>query len=150
MNKKTLIVISSILALGLVAIGTARLVQYLTPTVASPEVYERVEAERYEVEFPKTVNYWPTYGSFEASFADPSDTILAGVVYTLTDEDEPMSATSVCNFVVYCDGGLVTDTAASVDVLIGAYGRYVISSTQVVGEPTAYTLVPIYDYVLVE
>jgi hypothetical protein len=112
-------------------------------------VYHRVEAEKYEVVFPETVNSFATYGNLYWSTMGRDDCHLFGSI-EFFDEDCLDGDDFYLSFQIYCDGYLTTQATSLYEVAPGEYGRYVISEYQEWDEPVAFTLEPIYEYVLVE
>ena len=127
------------------------LVKYLVPPVDAPSaepVYHRVEAERYEVVFPREVNGGTTYGTLQWSEQALEEWPLFGAIQ-FSDEDCLYEDVFYLSFDIYCDAPIFAEATLLHEVAQGEYGRYVISETQVADEPVAYTLEPIYEYVLV-
>ena len=131
------------------------LVKYLVPPVDAPSaepVYHRVEAERYEVVFPINVNgNGGTFGALNCGTFSMEDFGCAGGTFVIEDDDliDGIYDLPHFEFYVYLDSVSTTISTDNHVVLQGEYGRYVISETQVADEPVAYTLEPIYEYVLV-
>jgi|LSQX01.2.fsa_nt_gb hypothetical protein len=124
-----------------------RMIQYLVPE-ESESFYERVEVEKYEIVFPMLVNSFRTNGSLQWSTMAFDDSPMFGAIQ-FSDEDCLDDGYFYLVFKVYCDEYVSQPTLWHV-VDRGEYGRYVISETQVEDEPVAYTLEPIYEYVLVD
>lgn len=116
----------------------------------SEPVYTRIEAERYEIQFPYLVNGNMTFGMIHSSVYLIDDSMIAGLFVALTDEDELNEDSYVATIVVYVDDSAMTEPTLPLEIETGAYGRYVIGDTQVNGEPLSYTLLPLYDYVLAD
>ncbi len=154
MNKKSLVVLSAVLAIGFAAVGLPRLIQFLTPSdtssVEEEPRYERVEAERYEIQIPLKVNDYFTYGCLYVGDFAIDDGALFGL-HSFDDEDchNVLIDGFVLRFIVYIDGLSMSETTDQPHIEQGSYGRYVISETQVAEEPVAFTLEPLYEYVLV-
>lgn len=169
MNKKTLSILVAVMALGLAAVGVSRLVQYVNSASTSDTtsdtsldtsseefeepVYHRIEAEKYEIVFPLTVNgarY--TVGGLYAGNLIIDDFGFGGGTFLFEDDDliNDIDGLFCLEFYVYLDSTTATLYTDNHVVLQGEYGRYLISETQVADEPVAFTLEPIYEYVLVE
>ena len=123
------------------------LVKYLVPpidTSSDEPVYHRVEAQRYEIQFPSLVNddYATCYYEDKDDMYHVTGNVVAFVVPKNSESGE------IFYFGVFLEH---LDYSHQVSIFLGDdYGRYVISETQVADEPVAYTLEPIYEYVLVE
>jgi hypothetical protein len=129
-----------------------RMIQYLVHEESEP-VYHRVEAERYEVVFPINVNGTGyTVGGLYCGTFVIDDNGLSGGVFVLEDDDliDDNDGYPYFEFYVYLDSVSVSICTDNHVVLQGEYGRYLISETQVADEPVAFTLEPIYEYVLVD
>ena len=118
-------------------------------TIVEGEAYKRVPAEKYEIVFPDTVNSFDTYGNLSWSINSIDDCHLS-VSIEFSDEDCLDGDDFYLVFNVFCDGYLLQLFTLRHEVAQGEYGRYLISDTQVADEPVAFTLEPIYEYVLVE
>ncbi len=70
--------------------------------------------------------------------------------FQFSDEDCLYDGEFRLDFQIYCDGYLTSQPTLLYEVVQGDYGRYVISEDQDWDEPVAFTLEPIYEYVLVE
>ena len=149
MNKKVLVSLVSIMSVALAAVGVSRLIQYYTSVPEGDSVYTRVEAERYEIQFPKRVNSEFCVGGLYFGSEVYEDIFLSNFNIVLIDEDCIVDELFTVSIYVYTDGATALLPTAIFDIAQGDYGRYVISETQVADEPVAYTLETIYDYVLV-
>jgi len=148
MKKKVLVSLVSMMSVALAAVGVSRLIQYYTSLPEADPVYERVEAERYEIAFPFLTNDLQTVGGIFFGVNSSEDIFLIGTLF-FDDEDCIVDELFRLSFYVYTDGATALLPTAIFDIAQGDYGRYVISETQVVDEPIAYTLEPVYEYVLV-
>ena len=148
MNKKVLVSLVSMMSVALAAVGVSRLIQYYTSLPEADPVYERVEAQRYEIVFPKTVNSLYTFGNLRWSTMGLEDSRLFGS-NEFFDEDCLDGDDFYLAFQMYCDGSEMIQATLLHEVVQGEYGRYLISETQEADEPVAFTLEPIYEYVLV-
>ena len=148
MNKKVLVSLVSMMSVALAAVGVSRLIQYYTSFPEADPVYERVEAERYEIAFPFLTNDLQTVGGIFFGMNSCEDIYLIGTLF-FDDEDCIVDELFRLSIYVYTDGVTALLPTAIFDIAQGDYGRYVISETQVVDEPIAYTLEPVYEYVLV-
>lgn len=165
MNKKFLYLLTIGLGLALAVAAYPAIVFYLSPSVTDTSSesssesssedteprYERVEAERYEIQFPEKIGEEDCYGGITFGSFSSSDADLSGRLVSLDD----LLCTHhvdgfILNFYVYSDGSNCSLPSLLTSVTAGEYGRYVISDTQVYDEPVAYTLEPVYDYLLVE
>lgn len=152
--KKSTIVIFIGIGISLLAISfIPGLVKYLVPPIdtssdeAAEPVYHRVEAERYEICFPELINGESQYGGLSFGSEVYEDIELSNLNIVLTDEVCTVNDVFILNFYVYIAGSGFTNTH---EVELGDYGRYIISETQVEDEPVAFTLEPLYEYVLVD
>jgi len=148
MKKKVLVSLVSMMSVALAAVGVSRLIQYYTSLPEADPVYERVEAQKYEIVFPLIVNNDRTFGSLVCSTFALEDAPFFGAIQ-LSDEDCLDVGDFHLSFLIYTDGYLLGVSTLLHEVTQGEYGRYVISETQVADEPVSYTLEPIYEYVLV-
>ena len=149
MKKKVLVSLVSMMSVALAAVGVSRLIQYYTSISEADSVYERVEAEKYEIVFPMIVNSYFKDGNLYCGVDVILDDVLLIGAIQFFDEDFLDSCDFRLDFQLYCDGFSTTEVTLMHEVAQGEYGRYVISDTQVADEPVAYTLEPIYEYVLV-
>lgn len=112
-------------------------------------IYHRIEAEKYEIQFPLMVNNHSTYGCLYTPFFTFDDVNVVGS-FIFSDEDCIFDSSFSLSFMVYADGYSRNQPTLYYQVIQGDYGRYVISDTQIADEPIFYILEPIYEYVLVE
>lgn len=118
-------------------------------TIVEGEAYKRVPAQRYEIVFPKSVNSAETYVNLYTSNCSFDDFPFFGAIQ-FSDEDCLDGDDFYLSFLIYADCSATSHPTLFHEVAQGEYGRYVISETQVADEPVAFTLEPVYDYVLVE
>lgn len=117
-------------------------------------VYHRVEAERYEIVLPRQE------GSFQQRYEIVTQlnglvneplSELFNIIYSFDDSVGIIDFSGEETAIVLCLLNANSDSQTE-DLLIlpGEYGRYTISQIQAADEPVAFTLEPIYEYVLVE
>ena len=152
-SKKGLIFLTVILSLSMLALAFPQiLLSFLPSDEPTGDVYERVEAERYEIVFPDEVNGDLVYGGYQIGNFVVDDFFLQLCIFSFDDSIaiySPEDSFAVY-FYVYTDGSTMSGSTEAKYLEQGQYGRYVISETQVPYEPVSYTLEPLYDYVLVE
>jgi len=119
-------------------------------TIVEGEVYRRVPAERYEFQFPDMVNGVPTYGGINFGAVAVGERELFQSLFSLADADCIYDEKFFLSMYLYVDGSTMHEFTLDLEVVQGDYGRYVISETQVADEPVAFTLEPVYNYVLVD
>jgi len=125
----------------------------------SAPLYERIEAERYEVVIPMLGDTNKGYCLYAGSFAFEDVSInsasganvLINSVYSF-DADLTLSQYSgegVIEMFIYLDVGMSTRTNDLV-IAAGEYGQYTIATSQTVDQDVVFAFAPIYEYVLVD
>lgn len=143
-NKKGLIFLAFILSLCMLALALPQvLLPFISSDDSTSDVYQRVEANRYEIVLPNTVN--DSYFEAEIEFDGPTHIINIGGFYSFfIDGYELINISILFNFSegnVYSYSEIYEENPLS-------YGRYVISDIQVPDDPLSYQFFPVYDYVL--
>ena len=122
--------------------------------IPEPEapVYERVEAEIYEIQLPLYVNGNFAYGSLYINDLTLEGFMISGFSVSIDDEYglSSFGDGSVIHLELATDDSAQTEFCLPLLIMPGDYGRYIISDVQVPNEPVSFTLVPVYEYILVE
>lgn len=115
-------------------------------------VYHRVEAEVYELHLPYYVNANFAYGSIYLHDYTLEGFMISGFHVSIDDTFGLSSYGngSVIHLDLATDDSAMSEFCDSFDIMPGSYGRYLIHTEQVAGQPVAYDYEPIYEYVLVE
>lgn len=119
-------------------------------TEPAEPVYHRVEVERYELILPVAINSHQVFGSIHTADYSYDDASIIGLFVSLPATAELNDRESIISLVIYPDGVTMSENTEWLEIGPGEFGRYIVSDTQVADEPIAYTLEPIYEYVLVE
>jgi hypothetical protein len=149
MSKK-FVTISIIVALSalLVISAAPRIVDYFSPSseiseTSSGDRYERVEVERYEIYFPETINDELVTYNYEdkENFYSLNGECL---VFITPKSVNPLE---IFYFVIISNDNYIQVIEPGAE-----FGRYVVNPVQSFGSVNVieYSVVPIYDYVLVE